>query len=400
MPCSCGYQIKPALERLVPIDQVLIDGMLAFAPSAQLQIWLDPMLGRYLDAGTICTLPPPTPIEPTIEWYLKPWEHLDDILNNLIATNWNLWCECAACPPLSGCGGTNFFDITSGDGVLTDPPYDAYRYTIPGGQQYYVERLDTNGCFGPFTGLEINWCLNSAACGGININARSADGSGIQTIESHGSANPTLRIYQGSGTGGVTPPDFPIPPVTVAPPPTADTCDPTDICTAIQPIADQIEVIRLILNQIAGGQVGLAGDYVFDIPGIGGPLAGTLNETLAKAITALSPIQPSQLTNPVSTGLTAPGSIGLSGEVYVSITLDVVPAGMTAFGSEAPVYLSHIRQPGPGWVQIMTDAGLADYYPISSPSGVRFILPPDATALLVELTPGVEVTVTTYERAV
>lgn len=401
MPCPCGYELKPGMVDVAVIDHVIIDAMIATYPAAKLAVMLDPLLGRYLDATTLCQQEPPDPITPTVEWYTQPWNHLDDILNNLIASNWNLYCQCQPCPPIAGCTGGNSFIISNTSGSSIDPFYDSWRYVIPGAAQFYVQRMDTLACFGPFTGLEINWCLALGPCGGTSANARNYNGTGVVTLFTADTVNPQLRIFMGDGNGGIAGPPFPTLPITIDDPPVAEICDPTTICTAIQPIADQVEVIRRILTDIAGGVQGVAGDYSFTIPGITGTIAGTLNETLTKAFVALAPLAPSQLANPVMDAIDTSSLVDVADRAYVLIQPIEIPDRMGYRGEgDSAIYYSRANSPGPGWVVVFGQDGVIAEYTIRYPTGIEFALPPTASSMAIHLEPGVEVEVTTWQRAV
>lgn len=403
-PCPCGSEIKPSQETVAYIDQVILDAVQVVAPVPVLPL-LDPLYGRAVNLSTLCASPPPRPPTSAAEWWENPIGFLDNILAAVLSITWNLWCQCSTCPPVTGCGTGAAIPLDVSDGYCPVsaqiPPPDAcapcqvYYYVLDDGATYYVERSD-GFCYGPFTGIEVRWpCASFAPPGYVTI--ANGDSSAPQNwlTSVYGTS---LTLWTGGAGGGAPGWVWETDGTTVEDPPAAPTCDPTTVCTAVDYIRDRVQVVERLLTNVAEALGITNADSVIHLPNAGSPLTGTLAEIIAPALQWLLPVLPDQLVSPSSTVVTESGVVSVAGRDFADIALTTVPASLGYRGIDAPIYYSNARNPGPGWVLLVTDYGVLEYHELVYPSGLQLVIPPLATDLLVELGAGVGITVTTYAR--
>jgi len=403
-PCPCGSEIKPGQAQIAYVTQAILDGA---ASTAAINIYtlIDPLYGRAFDLSLLCALPPPRPPESIAEWFENPIDFLDSILEAILRINWNGWCQCSACPPVTGCGTGAAIFISQGDGYCPvsaqiDPPdpcapCQVYYYVLDDSATYYVERSD-GFCYGPFTGLEVRWpCTTFAPPGYVTI--ANGDGSAPQNwlTSLYGTS---LTAWTGGAGGGAPLWVWQADGTTVDDPPEAPTCDDTTVCTAIEYVRDRVQVLERLMSSVFQNLEITNAPSTITLPGAGGALTGPLSEILAPAIQTLLPILPAQLADPDPISVTTSGSVDVEGRAFVSITLDTIPGSMGFRGVDAPIYYSSARGPGPGWVLLVGPEGVIEYHPLVYPQGLQMAIPPLATELLIDIMPGVEITVTTFAR--
>lgn len=405
-PCPCGSEIKPGQAEIAYITQTILDGASSVAPVNIITL-MDPLYGRAVNLTALCASPPPRPPTSIAGWYENPIEFLDAILASVLSISWNLWCQCSTCPPVTTCGTGGAISLAPTDGYCPvsaqvpppDPcaPCQVYYYVLDDGATYYAERSDGH-CYGPFTGVEVRWpCATFAPPGFVTVANADSTGAITWLTSVYGS---TLTLWTG-GAGGAAPSwVWENGVATVDPPPDAPACDDTTICTAVEYVRDRVQVLeRLMAYMYESLQITNASSTI-TLPGGGGALSGPLSEILAPAIQTLLPVLPAQLVDADPTVVTVSGPVDVTGRDFVAITLDVVPPYMGYRGVEAPIYYSNARGPGPGWVLLVGPDGVIEYHPLVYPQGIQMAVPPLATTLLIDLLPGVEITVTTYARNV
>lgn len=405
-PCPCGSEIQPGQEDLAYITQAIIDNVAATAAIPVVQL-LDPLYGRAINLRKLCADPPPAPPTSLSGWFEDPISFLNDILRAVLAINWNLWCKCSDCPPVTGCGTGASIAIDQSDGYCPvsaqipppDPcaPCQVYYYVLPAGATYYAERSD-GFCYGPYNGIEVRWPCDSFAPPGY-VTVANADGSGPSNWLTSVYGTSVTLWTGGSGGGGpgyVWVDDG----TTVEDPPVAPTCDDTTVCDAVDYIRDRVQVVERLLTNIAEALGITNASSVVTLPGPGGPITGTLAEIVAPALQWLLPVLPEQLTDPDPTSVSASGTIDVTGRDYVSIELADVPAYMGSRGTDARVYYSNARNPGPGWAILSGPKGVLSYHEVVYPAGLQLAIPPTSTDLSLEIAAGVAMTVTTYARSI
>jgi len=393
--------VKSGLTDLVPIDQAIIDSLIAANPSAKLLSVLFPFYNRLVNIRELCSFPPPEPepLDPVA--YTAPLTALNDIQKNLYAVLWSLWCQCSECPPLSGCTGDNHFDVVPTDGWLQDEAAGQWRYRALSGATTYVKYLVNGTCYGPFNGVYISWNTNATYDPNQGCQICNYDGTGCVSFNMRPPGNQfTLRVYVGEGSGSG--PVYPWPPndfsVTAGTSPPG--CDPEALCTSIEYISNQVALLTEYNTNAAdsAGQVGVPDSFV--LPGMDNLTGGTITQLLQQIALYLAPITPDQLVSPTVQPVTESGTVLIGDAAFVSIELVTVPDTLSVRGVEAPVYYSSYRSPGPGWVLVYGATGVIGYYPLTYPDGLQIVWPGTATHLAIELLPGTEIAVTSYLRSI
>lgn len=404
-PCPCGTQ-KKAIQPIVQyITQDILDAIQA--TSAQnINSLLDKSYGRAFNLLEVCAQAPPQPPPVSLDWFLDPLSHADEIWQTIIAVEWNTWCECTPCPPIAGCVGVNQFILGPGDGYCHD--YETIggvvvcvqkEYKLLGGATIYVERNSDHACYGPFNGLEVDWGINTTFDPTLPVNLNSY-GGGTPTGWNGALHGQDMTVYVGDGGGGGPNWQWDNGTITVGDPPAPPACDPTSVCTAIDFVRDKVTRLETMVGVLGYAITGTSGDGTFPLPGTINNVSGTLIDILRQAVTALSPITPTQLTNSDTTPVATSGSVSVVGKQFVEIAFTAVDPSFGSRGTTAEVYYSAARWPGPGWVLVCSDYGVIEYHELKYPQNTQFALPPLATHLLIELNALVEVNVTTFERDV
>lgn len=409
MVCPCGTGIKTGIsDDVVYITESTLEAAAGSFPFTKLVALLDPLYGKAINLHDLCSTPPPAPPTATIDWYLDPLSYLEEIYQAVLRITWNQWCECTPCPPIAGCTGSNVFSITVGDAYCptseqvpsTDPcyPCQEWQYLIDGAATFYAQRSDGT-CYGPFTGFAANWSCPSfdPPNGRVLIGNRLGARTNTWDRLTYGD---TITLYMGDGSGGGPAWDWDNGGVAVADVPTPPACDPTTVCTAVSYLYDAVRRIEISQAQQDYFLRGTGGIGTFPLPGTVSEANGTLLDVLRQAFTAIAPIQASQLTSPTTTPVTASGPLSVVGKQFVEILFTAVPNYLGIRGTDAQVYYSNARQPGPGWVLVESAYGIIEYHELIFPIGLQFELPPLATGLVFQLSPGVEISVTTFERTV
>lgn len=404
-PCPCGSEIKPGQAELAYITQAIIDNVKGTA-GIPIVALLDPLYGRAIDLRQLCLEPPPRPPTSIAAWFENPIDFLDSILQAILSITWNLWCQCSDCPPVTGCGtGTPIF-VDQSDAYCPvsaqvpepDPcaPCQVYYYVLDDSATYYAERSDGH-CYGPFTGVEIRWPCDSFAPPGY-VTVANGDGSGaINWLTS--AYGTSVTLWTGGSGGGAPGWVWEDDGTTVEDPPEPPTCDPTTICTAVDYIYQAVNAIRLTLDP--GEQnIGRIGSVQsFHLPGVPDPITGNISQQLMQIAEYLAPMRPSQLINPSTAPVSGSTTIDVTDQAFVTIEMVTVPAHFGSRGTNAEMYFGNWRSPAPGWVLLQGAYGVISYQPLFFPNGLQILIPPMGTELAIELQPGVEVSVTTYQRA-
>jgi hypothetical protein len=406
-PCPCGSGIKSGQAEIAYITQDILDTIASYG-GANIVAMLDPLYGRAINLTALCTSPPPQPLPAQLDWWDDPVGFLDTILAQVLKISWNEWCECLTCPPISGCTGANSFTVGTGDAYCdpaavpppTDPcfPCQRYEYLLNNTTTYYAQRSDGT-CYGPFTGLDIQWTCPDFDPPHGRVKVQNANGSGA-VLWDRATYGDQVQVFVGSGSGAAPTWIFDDGGHTADAPPAAPSCDDTTICTAVDYIRDRVTVLDRQVSFLMQALNITNASGTLQLPGDPAPITGPLSQILVPAVQTLLPIEPAQLVDPDTTIFPATGTLDVTGRDFLSIVFDTVPDYFGYRGTTAPIYYSNARSPGPGWVLLVGDYGVLEYHPLVYPAGLQLPIPPLATDLLLELTPGVQVSVTTYHRNV
>lgn len=405
-PCPCGTEPKAGMETIQYITQAILDAAQAVAP-INIVTLLNPLYGRAFNLEELCAEPPPRPPTSLAEWWENPVSVLDSVLAAALRISWNNWCQCSDCPPVTGCQTGSAISLDVGDAYCPvsaqvpepDPcaPCQVWYYVLPAGATYYAERSDGN-CYGPFNGIEVRWpCPDFAPPGYVTV--ANADGSGAQNwlTSLYGT---TVTLWTG-GSGGTAPSwVWQDDGTTVGDPPAAPVCDDTTVCDAVDYIRERVNVLVESMAYVFQA-LGIATENVtVELPHGSGPLNLTPAQALELLGQQLLPILPDQLTNPETTPIDTSGTFDVSAATVVAIELTTIPAWMGYRGTTARVQHTRTNDPSAGWLLILSEHGVLEYHDIKYPDGQTIVLPPLAETILFQLQPGVEIAVTTYDRAV
>jgi len=401
--CPCGAHVAPAYSAVSYVTQALIETLVdTITKRSKYGQCIGFVLGTVLDVNTICAServqkPRDFTIADFVVWFP---------VGQALAMQWLYYlayvqlCECDTCPPISDCGDGTCLTVGPGNGYPR-PGFEGLQnqYYWPAGTDLYIARQD-NTCLGLHNGTLITWNIDSDD--DPNLGVEICEGNGTGCVSYHGSTvGQFVNLCIGSGTGPPPDPPWPDAPTGVADWYGPPACTTSDICTALEYVYTTTRQIQNLVQVIAGDTWGLTAPVDVTLPGINGPITGTLATALTRLITALAPTQPSQLVAPTTTPVTGTTTVDVTGTAYARIDLATVPASLGSRGEGAnEVYYSNHRTPGPGWAVVHGIDGVLSHRELLYPSGTEFEIPSTATDLALWLSPGVAVTVTTYLRDV
>lgn len=400
--CPCGAEVKPAYSAVDYVTQALLDLVidtatkrLKFGPLIQA------LLGITVDNASLCSLPrPDQPRAFTlVDFALSFPVGMALAQEWLYYRLWELVCQCVDCPPVSNCGvGGTQVVIDQTAGYVSDPTEPRIvDYFMPSGD-LYVARYD-GYCLGPKTGLHVTWYLEYAGQGQYGVRVCNYNETGCDNYSGGAGVTP-LTLTIGEGSSPVSTP-WPVPPDGVANYPAPPTCDDSDVCLALSNLYTATQRIEYLTGLVAGAVFNITSEVVGTLPGMAGAITGTALSVLPRLIAALAPPTPAQLTSPADTPITQTTSIPISQTAYVQVKPEVVPSYIGSRGSAgSEVYYSNHRTPGPGWLVCHGQEGVLWHRELLYPSGIEFAVPSMATDLDLWLSPGVTVTVTTWQRGV
>lgn len=400
--CPCGAHIKSGYESVDYLTQALIDIVVDTATKRlKFGSLLASFLGITIAPYSICSSPRPArPDDFTLADFVVAFPLGQQKLNQWLAYQlYTAVCECDDCPPITSCDQGECYSVTSGDGYLADNKVQM-RYHIPTGADLYIERSDGQ-CLGLKNGVWIYWNFSDDTLTDMtSVNVRDGNdnapgdtwdpdtiGSGVG-ICAGGEQQPPIIPWPNAPDGVA---DYPLPPA----------CNPVDICTALEYVYTATKRIEFLASVIAGPVWGVTAPVEIDVPGADAPIAGTIAEVLGRALTALAPIQATQLISATTTPITQTSVIDVSDRAYVNIDVASVPASVGSRGSAgSEVYYSNHRTPGPGWVVCAGQEGVLWHRELLYPGGLEFQVPSTATDLAIHLEPGVAITLTSWLRDV
>lgn len=399
--CPCGAEVKPALSDAIELTESLIDSLIDDAPKWAKLAWLAlPWIGQLFDLSSLCggNKPPmpvwdPSDIFHPVDVRLK----FGDMLGNLL---YNYACDCLDCPPITDCDeGDNCIVVSSDNGYQSDPDSPDKRYHIPTGSELWLSRSD-GFCLGLSNGVWIYWYADGPdqSVGHVNVRNGNDDGPGNTWWA------PDIGDGVGICFGGEQQPDTepaPTPPSGWPNYNFPGPCSNADQCATLDKIEDMVHRIEFLVGVIAGPEFGITAPVDIGLPGLSAPISGTLATALPRALTALGPIQSSQLTNPETTPLTESSYVDVSGVAYVLIEFTTVPDWHGYQGEdELTWYYSKGSRPAPGRYVVTGETGILAANQLVWGAGTEFVVPSTASGLFLHLEPGVEVAVTTWERTV
>lgn len=422
--CPCGSERRGGENVIDYIDEAALRALI---PSIDVDSWapiLSTILGTAVDIDLLCVSPPPTPPSPEKSWFKDWYKHLADILQVVNAVRWPLLCACKTCPPVSGCTGGTSYELTAADGYFESGSCYAYKFHLVDADVY----LKATGCdcAGNFTGdVFIQWNPPQnqllpnpsypddgpefiGGCGGVTEWTLSFDGSGAgqsAVCNTHGSSG-VATIWQNGGGGE---PNFPWPnlPTTVEPLPDPPSCTEESQCEAIdylgRTITELIWQTAAIGNRVAGVETdvtAIAGPYSIDIPGLSGPITGSLAEVLPKLFQALAPPTQEQLTTEWTEIVTATDTLDVSGLSVLVCQLSVVPPSFGQQGEAQVRYSNTWIAPAPAVVSLLTSDGVYSRHPIDNEGATVIPLVPLVVSCAIDLQAGVELTLSGLSRAV
>lgn len=398
--CPCGAHVDPAYQAIDYVLQTLLPDIIPDVPTRNTYLPLIlSFVQQLFDLETLCSLPrPDRPRDFT------PFDWINPAIGAALAYDWlryrmyELVCVCDNCPPISACGGGVCYTIDNTNGVNTFPEDGVWELQQPSGT-WYVTRSD-NTCLGPYTGLDIIWHMDAGFDPSRGISVGNYNGTGY-TSWSQNTYSGTVIACTGGDQADPQSVAWPVVPGDIAEFPGPDPCTSSDICVVLDYLAQTVREIRFLTEVAAGPLYGVTTPVEVALPGLDAPIVGTLVDAIPRALEALAPIQPSQLTNPITNTITASDVITLTDQAYVTITPTTIPQWHGSWG-EAPtrVYHSKTSSPAPGYALVLGQSGVMTYHIINYDQGVEIPVPPTASELLVHLEPGVEIDVVTYQRHV
>lgn len=401
--CPCGAVIKAGYESVDYATQALIDIVIDTATKrAKFGQFLALVIGTALDNVSLCSLPRPAkPREFTLSDFVV-WFPVGQAL----AMEWLFYlayaevCQCVECPPVTDCGDGMCFQVDWENGYPR-PGFEEFQkqYNYPTGTEIWVARAD-GVCLGAKNGVLITWTTDSDFDPDLHVEVCEGNGTGCTTYSSNVIGH-WLQLCIGEGDGPPPRPPWPDAPDGVADWYGPPVCSTSDICTALEYVYTTTRQIQSLVQVIAGDTWGLTAPVEVTLPGMNGPITGTLATALTRLIEALAPVQPSQLVSGASTPVTTTTAVDLSNKAYCRVDVHGVPNSMGSRGyGEPEIYYSNARSPGPGWAVVYGQQGVLRHFDLVYPAGVEFPVESTATDLALWLSPGVTVTVTTWEREV
>lgn len=398
--CPCGAHVTDPDASVTYITDTLIDAVFSGVLSKVKYLGvLAPYIGNVVNVGLICSLPKPVMPDWTLADFVNPQSALTKAGLMLYNKIYELNCTCDDCPPITDCGEGDSLPVCPGDGYPVPDTYDR-RYHIPTGSDVWIANSET--CLGLKNGTWIYWYGDGPDNSVGHVNVRDgADNAPGDTwyVPDSGAPGPCLTLYfSGAQTGPIDP--IPVPPDGVddwyGPAP----CTNSDICASLSETNERVRRIEFLTSVIAGPNFGLTSEIVATLPGVGN-VSGSLVDVLPRLFEGIAPIQPSQLTNPVTSTVSSPTTIDVTDKAFLRITPTDVPASLGYRGSgDSEIYYSNHRTPGPGWAVLLGIDGVIAHRELIYPSGTEITIPSTCTAVALHLTAGVTATVTTYERQV
>lgn len=399
--CPCGAHVKPGYDDAFELTGSFIDILFTGVATLAKYRWaIIPWIGSLVAAKTICALPR---VEmPVFEFddFVNIWRAQQKFNQLLAAKGYELFCECDDCPPITGCNqGEYSAVITPEMGYLSDDE-GSLRYHIPTGAELWVERSDGQ-CLGLKNGIWIYWMLSAAYPEPVIESVNVRDGSdGAPGDSWDDSLGTSVTIYFSNTQ---VPSQEPIQP---APEGVQDyegplPCTTSDLCVTLDEMTQRVRRMEFMLTTIAGPDFGLTAPWELLLPGVKTPIVGTIVDALPRVLSALAPIQPSQLDNPETTPVATSSIIELLDVAYVTIELTVVPDRFGYYGTGALLtYNVGSRATPPGRYVVIGQEGIIADGVLRHGEGTEFAVPSTATDLAIHLEPGVTIEVTTWERTV
>lgn len=400
--CPCGAHVTDPNAAVTYVTDTIIDAVLAGVTGAVKWLGvLAPFSGSLLDVATICASPKAR--QPT--WSLADVANLPvagiKAGEMLRAKVYELLCTCDDCPPVTNCasGGT-IVEVGPGDGYLPDPAQPAVlEYFIPTGTAIYAERIADSYCIGFFSGVDIVWHV-----GGV---FDPANGTTIQNAAGGGAFSWSQNILPGNYRlyigGTPQPPSEPVP----EPPTGLDdwygppACTNDDICASLGVTEERIRRIEYLTDYLVGLAIGTQSPVSVTLPGLNAPITGGWPAVAGAIVTALAPIQPAQLVNPTTVPITTSTTITVTGKAFLRADLTTVPAWVGYRGSgDTEIYWNNSRTPGPGWLVMLGIDGVIGHEALRYPGGTELVIPSTCSAVAIQLSPGVEVSLTTFDREI
>lgn len=399
--CACGAHPTDPDGVVTFITDTLIDAVLGgVAGKLKYLGVVAPFVGNVVNVGLICSLPKPAQPEWELSDFANPQTALNKAAQMLYSKIYELNCTCNDCPPVAGCGsGGEPIIVGPENGYRIFPEENEIRYWQTSGAPIaYIERADAT-CYGPFDGVAITWHLNGVFDPSNGVSVCHEDGTHCQSW-SQNSISGTVTIHLGGSN------DKPIEPIPEPPDGVDDwygpaPCTDSDICVVLDDIAERVRRVEFLTTVIAGPLFGVTASYTGTFPGISTPIVGQLNDWLPRALAAVAPVQPSQLVSPDVTPITGSSLVELDGEAYAVLELTTVPDYL-GYRGEGDSQVYHFNAPrfAAGWLLVIGQEGVLANYDIRYGAGLEFPIPSTATALALHLSAGVEVSLTTYGRAV
>lgn len=422
--CPCGSQRQSGQEVIQYIERAMLDNLV---PSTQYDTWIPVLswiIGRPVDWDQACSQPPPQPPDAIVDWFENPLGFLSDIYDLVIAIGWPSVCECIDCPPATDCNTGTSFSVSVANAYLEiGPSCGAYKYHLTDADVYAA--VDGFTCCGHFTGdVYVQW--NAAqdeviapgpvyGCGGVTDRTVSINGSGggESCTRVTGDDWPNVTIWVNTSVG---PPSYPWPddPAVIEPEPDPPSCTEESQCQAIDYLGTVVtELIwhsalfaqrqisqTIAIDTLTDTVESMNGPYSVELPGLSGPITGTLSTVLPRLMQALAPPTSEQLVEEWIEVVDGSGTIDLTGMAGVELHLSSVPASYGTFDSQAPAYWNKGIQRGPGVVTLRGDHGVLRRVFLQESTGTWLPVDPLATEMTYDLAPGVEVTATGYTREV
>lgn len=398
--CPCGATVTDPNSPTVIVTDTLIDLALSgvLAP-LKWSLLLQPLIGQMIDVAAICAAP--RPAMPT--FLLSDWTNQTlaaiKIAQAIRAKIYELNCSCVDCPPQTGCGQTDGYCVTYMNSAQESPQWGTYQ--IMDSNYRWIMRLSDGDCRGRVgPGLFIGWIIDPAYSPQTPLTISQNPGPGFDYGWNLSVYGEGVCIFP-EGPQVTVPVPWPEAPEGVPEPIGPPACTNSDICTTLTYIAEDVRRIAFLIGVVAGPTYGVTAQYEMTLPGLTAPLVGALTDWLPRALTALAPISNSQLVNPTPTLITESTVVDVTTVAYMVITPTALPQGIG--GTEQGIvtrYYTSMRSPGPGWIYVLGESGVLANIPLVYGPAVEFPVPPAATDIVVHLEPGVEATVTTYERQI
>lgn len=400
--CPCLAEVTDPDGLVTYVTDALLDAVFAGVLSKLKYLGVvAPFIGSPIDVAAICAAPKPYQPEWTLADFVTPQTAMNKASQLLRAKIYELNCTCLPCPPSTTCGTGTCIIVTADDGYFPDPDEQGVKaYHIDAGAGIWAARVSDGDCKGWFSGIDITWHIGGVFDPTNAVAVCNGGGTGCVAWPTVGSGFSGAVQLCFDGT-----PNAPVEPIPEAPDGVADwygppACTNSDICASLAITEERIRRIEFFTSVIAGPIYGVTAPIYATIPG-GGPIEGTLADFLGRAVTALAPITPAQLISETTVNITESSFIDVTGLAYVNIAPTVVPGNMGIRGADdARIYYSNHRTPGPGWITILGHSGILGHRELLYPSGLEMVLPGTSTGLAIELSAGVEVDVTTWEREV